>query len=612
MFDRPTNCLLPLSLTLLLSVASVWAPFECSVAWAQHPAEIGWHAFNEGDTYLAEQKLDLAETQFKEALRLLPNDLKYADARAKCLLKLANTLTLSNKTAEAQTDYEKLLSLEEQTHGSNSASLVPALLALGSIQESEGNHSVAMTYYQRALHINERNVGPYSPAVADNLGRMARVSWKQGNRTESAKHYKRSLAILLRQPGLSSSNQLQGVLTNYSDLLKGLDNSNHDLIKDFQTEILQEDKASRTARSGDTALPVSTISGARDKSGSAAKQKTADKGAKPYQSSASGEPLSLPRIQPPADEQQTSRISGGNPAAATESSSSWQQTAGSDSAIASVLGIPGAGAQGLSATGTAANNGVSSNPAESAWQKQSHVQLNVIKEGETNEDPLVTMRGFAKPSSDATLSPAYRTLDRSLIMQNRYGQGVENYERMIATDVNALGPNHPTVANDLTGLAQICLAQQKYGRAQELLSRAVPIYEKAYGLNNVLTLNAIASLASAEFQLGHVDHALELYRKALSSGQIVLGPNSLETARILNEMAHIYYYQGKLQEARTFYEWAVASTQGAVGDHDSLLAACLKDYAQVLRSLGMNSEASLAELRADKIIAADGSHSVTN
>jgi tetratricopeptide (TPR) repeat protein len=236
-----------------------------------------------------------------------------------------------------------------------------------------------------------------------------------------------------------------------------------------------------------------------------------------------------------------------------------------------------------------------------SFSQQDRIRLNAIKEQQTNMDPLVLQKSTVAPMTNNSLTPAFTVLNSSLSRQSRYNQSTDNLERSIAADIDALGASHPTVANDLTNLAQIKIADGKYAEARGLLYKAIPIYEKAYGLNNALTINAVSSLAYVEGQSGNTDLALTLYKKALAAGQAVLGPNSLEIARILNEMAHLFYSQGKLPEARTYYEWAVASTQAAVGDHDALLAACLRDYAQVLRTMGDENEASAIELRAKKI-----------
>lgn len=461
------------------------------MAWAAESS--AWTTFcQKGDEALAKQQLDIAEASYRQAAEAVKSSRNAADSE-KCMLKLADILALRGKADEAQALYQKLLGILDRKYGRNSAQVAPVLLALGSIQESEGDHTTAIDYYQRALNINEKNYGPYSPAVAGSLHHLGRASFKSGNRPLAEKHYKRALSILSSQASLSASSELQSLMHDYGDLLKGSDNSNQDLIKDFQKDVLGEPK-----------------------------QRTS-----------------------PTNKAQKS----------------------------------------------------------SAFQTQSNFQLNANKQFQSDEDPKVLLRGLQQPSSDATLAPAFKVLNDTVFKQNHYEKGEDYYKRMISTDINALGPNHPSVANDLNGLAQLYVANQRYAEAKPLLTRALANYIQAYGETNLLTINTRISLALVEFHIGNVQEAANLYRTALGSGHNTLTPNSFETARILNDLAYLYYHQGKLQEACTFYEWAVASTEGAVGKNDPLLAACLRDYAQVLRSLGRNSEASNVETRAAGILA---------
>jgi tetratricopeptide (TPR) repeat protein len=241
--------------------------------------------------------------------------------------------------------------------------------------------------------------------------------------------------------------------------------------------------------------------------------------------------------------------------------------------------------------------------SSSNFEQQQRFQLRTSRQEQTNEDPLVTWREMKQPASESSLSPAYNVINDALTKRSRYEQGEANYQRMIAADIDALGPNHPSVANDLTGLAQLYISQERFAEAEPLLQRALSIYQQSYGANNLLSINTLSALATAESQTGHVDKAIDLYRTALSSAQRSLGPNSMDTARILNGLAHLYYQQGKLQESCTLYKWAVASTEASIGKDDPLLAACLKDYAQVLRSLGRDTDATVAETRAEQILA---------
>ncbi len=494
--------------------------------------------FTDGQKALEQQSLSLAESKFRKAYAYVLRQSKNPADEEKCMLKLAATLALEDKTVEAQALYQKLLRLLTSRYGVHSAQVAPVLMALGSLQEAEGDHSSAMSYYQQALSINESSYGPYSPYVASSLRRMGRASKKAGRIKDAETHYQRAISILSKDPNADAASQLEGVMHDYGDLLKGNDNSNKDLIKDFQEDILN-------SKNPPSPQPEKRIQG----SVQSGVQRSAQISA------------------------QSSTQSG---IASTQSESERVELRQTIPPTAS---------------------------SQSQFQIASQNQLATSRQGQTDANSAVALRGLIDPTSDRTLAPAYKVLSDSIFKQNRFEKGETYYQRMIAIDIDALGPNHPSVANDLNGLAQLYIAQQRYKEAQPLLIRALPIYEQVYGSNNLLTVNTRASLASVELQLGNSDKAAELFRNALTQGKTALGPNSIETARILNNLAYSKYKQGNLDEARTFYEWAIASTEGAVGDKDTLLAACLRDYAQVLRSLGRVQDATAAESRAAKILA---------
>jgi tetratricopeptide (TPR) repeat protein len=239
---------------------------------------------------------------------------------------------------------------------------------------------------------------------------------------------------------------------------------------------------------------------------------------------------------------------------------------------------------------------------ESSFQLHGSANAVSSHQSQLNKDSDVVTRALNKPFSDASLAPSYRILNQSIADNNRSEMGRDYYERMTAVDLKALGADHPSVGNDLYGLAQFYIRQKQYEKAQPLIKRAYAIYQNAYGQDNLLTISACASQAFVEYRLGNLDAAIELYRNSLAHSQSSLGPNNFETAKILNELAYLYFHQGKLQESRTFYKWAIASTEASVGNDSPLLAACLQDYASVLNSLGESPEAEVVLQRASNIL----------
>jgi tetratricopeptide (TPR) repeat protein len=495
--------------SVLLSL-SVSCAFLVLPAFA---ADSDWQfIYSKGEDALANQNFVEAEQHFNLALTYARKD-KNAREITQSQTKLADVLTLRNKTAQAQALYQQVLNgLNKKPESSKQMASV--LMSLGSIQEAAGDHTAAINYYQRALRITQSNYGVYSPAFAGNLHALARANSHLGKKTVAAGQYKQAISILMKDPSLKAGDELQSVMHDYSDLLKSDADPDKSLLNDFNKEILNQ--KSSTMKPSDRAL-------AEGKSEVASSQ-----------------------VEAPAPTIKQSD--------------------------------------------------------ESYFQLHGSAEAETSHQNKLNKDSDVVMRGLNKPYSDASLAPSYRILNQSIADNNRSGMGQDYYERMTAVDINALGANHPSVGNDVYGLAQFYIRQKQYEKAQPLIKRAYEIYQNAYGQDNLLTISACASQAFVEYRLGNIDTAITLYRNSLAHSQSTLGPNHFETAKILNELAYLYFHQGKLQESRTFYKWAIASTEASVGMNSPLLAACLQDYASVLSSLGESPEAALVLQRATTIL----------
>ena len=69
--------------------------------------------------------------------------------------------------------------------------------------------------------------------------------------------------------------------------------------------------------------------------------------------------------------------------------------------------------------------------------------------------------------------------------------------RALAIDGDALGPDHPNLATDLTSLGLLYDTQGKYTEAEPLDQRALAIYEKALGPEHPHTATALSNLGAA-------------------------------------------------------------------------------------------------------------------
>lgn len=88
-------------------------------------------------------------------------------------------------------------------------------------------------------------------------------------------------------------------------------------------------------------------------------------------------------------------------------------------------------------------------------------------------------------------------------------QRVQFYKRMIEVDIKSLGPDHPSVARDLRGLANVYLAMKEYDEARPLLLRALRIYRNSYSpdssmIKQTRLLLQLISSQAAEIGRAHV------------------------------------------------------------------------------------------------------------
>lgn len=207
-------------------------------------AQSSWRdSFERGQTDLGLQELEKAESDFREALRLVEQQSKSPDEIASCINRLADTLALREKTGEAKSLYNRALVLLENRYGKGSVKIAPALISLGSILESEGNSEAAMAYYQRAFKLNERNYGPYSPQMVMPLHKLARATARAGHKEQARGHYKVALNALQEQPDLAASREMQSLLKDYGDLSNEQDRSNQELLQDFKNDLLRKPSA---------------------------------------------------------------------------------------------------------------------------------------------------------------------------------------------------------------------------------------------------------------------------------------------------------------------------------------------------------------------------------
>ncbi|MBU6451209.1 MAG: tetratricopeptide repeat protein [Cyanobacteria bacterium REEB67] len=450
----------------------------------------GWReALQEGDRRLKLQELDLAEGCFRQALRQVKKDRgSSADDLALCQQKLAALLQDLDISEEAIPLYKKAIKTLSRAHGKDSPSLISDLLALGTIDENDGDFRSALPLYERAAEIAREKGSPAAHILALCWRKLGHLAVKDDRLQQAEGYYRSALSLLLEQNALPDSENLEAVIADYCDLLEKDFPKMKNLPSAVNTELLK-DRLSR---------------------------------------------LEQKRGVPP---------------------SAFEKAVTSRMAEKTLAEIP---AQEL---------------AQNVPAQTTMAALPTIPEinGSSASD-------YKTNDSSGTASGTSTNITRDKI---------NFYERMVAVDIKSLGPDHPSVARDLSGLSAIYMADGQYDRAKFLLMRALRIYEKVYGADSSLARRVRAMLmlvndnqtAQTSGSEGGNSFVADLPRLPLAAQKI-------DIAIRLNYLAFLCYTLGKVADAEKFYSFAVADIYYCSGDQNLLLAAGLNDYARVLRSGG--------------------------
>jgi tetratricopeptide (TPR) repeat protein/energy-coupling factor transporter ATP-binding protein EcfA2 len=175
--------------------------------------------------------------------------------------------------------------------------------------------------------------------------------------------------------------------------------------------------------------------------------------------------------------------------------------------------------------------------------------------------------------------------------QGRYAQAEPLYRRALAICEEALGPEHPSVATSLNNLAGLYYKQGKYAQAEPVYQRALAIWEKALGPDHPGVATSLNNLAVLYKDQGRYAQAERLYLRALAIDEKALGPDHPHVATDLNNLAGLYHGQGKYAEAEPLLQRALAIDEKALGPNHPGVAANLNNLAELYRGEERYAEA---------------------
>jgi tetratricopeptide (TPR) repeat protein len=175
-----------------------------------------------------------------------------------------------------------------------------------------------------------------------------------------------------------------------------------------------------------------------------------------------------------------------------------------------------------------------------------------------------------------------------LYLQGRaeFAEAKVAYERALAIDEAAFGPDHPRVAIRVNNLGDVLQDLGDLVGARAAHERALAIWEKQLGPEHPNVASAVNNLGSVLKDLGDLAGAREAFQRALAIFEKVLGADHPNVATLVNNLGGVLQALGDLAGARVHYERALAIDEAAFGPHHPEVATDINNLGVVLQALG--------------------------
>jgi eukaryotic-like serine/threonine-protein kinase len=175
--------------------------------------------------------------------------------------------------------------------------------------------------------------------------------------------------------------------------------------------------------------------------------------------------------------------------------------------------------------------------------------------------------------------------------QDEYDRAEAAYRKALALREQLFGAEHPAVAASLDSLADVLSDRGDYRAALPLLRRALALREKRFGPESLEVAASRNSLGLLLHERGQTAAALPLYREALAVRRRLLGPDHPDVAMTLNNLAALLQARGELAAAEPLLRQALAINRKALGDRHATVGINLQNLAMLRNARGAPHEA---------------------
>jgi len=168
-----------------------------------------------------------------------------------------------------------------------------------------------------------------------------------------------------------------------------------------------------------------------------------------------------------------------------------------------------------------------------------------------------------------------------------YGAALQLYDQALKVHERDRGPDHPSVAVILNGIAVILSMQYKKREALHLYGRVRAIREQQLGSDHPKVAAVLTNMGLLNYQLGGEDEAFDLYKKALKIYELANDRSDPEAANMHNNLGLMYRERGEYGAALDHYLKALEIIDRWYEADSPTREAVIKNIDEVKYEMGM-------------------------
>ena len=173
---------------------------------------------------------------------------------------------------------------------------------------------------------------------------------------------------------------------------------------------------------------------------------------------------------------------------------------------------------------------------------------------------------------------------------NRLERAESMTRRALKIGEAILGPDHPKVATYLNNLAQLLQDTNRLEEAERVMRRALDIDEANFGPDHPNIASALHNLAGMLMKANRLDEAEPLARRALTIREINFGPDHPHVAMSLMTLALVLKESDRLTEAELVMRRLWGTCERVFGERHDYTLVVMHILADVLEALGKDGE----------------------